>query len=226
MKYKENLKRSQRKDIYYLQKSNNTFPGRLVLKEDSKWVAAAAAPHRGSLGGPGPHPGKENAGAEKGASWERDRRSRSQTTQKAFQVPKTTEIHISVPFSTQRRAEEEKEIKSKERQITEEDRGHNRERNRNDDVNGICLHEREKGGWPCKCLCINVSQKRKYRQYMNRKGGFNRPLGFIAWELKCWRMIFFPSSWSEQWILYLICIKNRITVLPPCKVRKFYLLCM
>ena len=66
MKYKENLKRSQRKDIYYLQKSNNTFPGRLVLKEDSKWVAAAAAPHRGSLGGPGPHPGKENAGAEKG----------------------------------------------------------------------------------------------------------------------------------------------------------------
>uniref|UniRef100_A0A8C0U6J9 U4/U6.U5 small nuclear ribonucleoprotein 27 kDa protein n=1 Tax=Cyanistes caeruleus TaxID=156563 RepID=A0A8C0U6J9_CYACU len=27
---------------------------------------------------------------------------------------------------------------------------------------------------------INVSQKRKYRQYMNRKGGFNRPLDFIA----------------------------------------------
>ncbi|CAL8248291.1 unnamed protein product [Merluccius merluccius] len=26
----------------------------------------------------------------------------------------------------------------------------------------------------------NVSQKRKYRQYMNRKGGFNRPLDFIA----------------------------------------------
>ncbi|KAG9333059.1 hypothetical protein JZ751_013844 [Albula glossodonta] len=27
---------------------------------------------------------------------------------------------------------------------------------------------------------VNVSQKRKYRQYMNRKGGFNRPLDFIA----------------------------------------------
>ncbi|KAJ1196477.1 hypothetical protein NDU88_000348 [Pleurodeles waltl] len=27
---------------------------------------------------------------------------------------------------------------------------------------------------------INVSQKRKYRQYMNRKGGFNRPLDFVA----------------------------------------------
>ncbi|XP_028314457.1 U4/U6.U5 small nuclear ribonucleoprotein 27 kDa protein [Gouania willdenowi] len=26
----------------------------------------------------------------------------------------------------------------------------------------------------------NVSMKRKYRQYMNRKGGFNRPLDFIA----------------------------------------------
>ncbi|XP_077097719.1 U4/U6.U5 small nuclear ribonucleoprotein 27 kDa protein isoform X1 [Siphateles boraxobius] len=29
-------------------------------------------------------------------------------------------------------------------------------------------------------FAINVSQKRKYRQYMNRKGGFNRPLDFIA----------------------------------------------
>lgn len=27
---------------------------------------------------------------------------------------------------------------------------------------------------------INVSQKRKYRHYRNRKGGFNRPLDFIA----------------------------------------------
>uniref|UniRef100_A0A672RBR1 U4/U6.U5 small nuclear ribonucleoprotein 27 kDa protein n=1 Tax=Sinocyclocheilus grahami TaxID=75366 RepID=A0A672RBR1_SINGR len=29
-------------------------------------------------------------------------------------------------------------------------------------------------------FAFNVSQKRKYRQYMNRKGGFNRPLDFIA----------------------------------------------
>ena len=27
---------------------------------------------------------------------------------------------------------------------------------------------------------INVSQERKYRQYMNRKGVFNRPLDFTA----------------------------------------------
>jgi len=27
---------------------------------------------------------------------------------------------------------------------------------------------------------VNVLQKRKYRQYMNRKGGFNRPLDFVV----------------------------------------------
>ncbi|WAR21857.1 SNR27-like protein [Mya arenaria] len=28
--------------------------------------------------------------------------------------------------------------------------------------------------------CANITRKRRYRQYMNRKGGFNRPLDFIA----------------------------------------------
>lgn len=28
---------------------------------------------------------------------------------------------------------------------------------------------------------VHVILKRKYRQYMNRKGGFNRPLDFVAW---------------------------------------------
>ena len=27
---------------------------------------------------------------------------------------------------------------------------------------------------------INIQQKRKYRQYMNRKGGFNKPLDPVA----------------------------------------------
>jgi len=27
---------------------------------------------------------------------------------------------------------------------------------------------------------VNIIHKRKYRQYMNRKGGFNRPLDFVA----------------------------------------------
>ena len=26
---------------------------------------------------------------------------------------------------------------------------------------------------------VNILHKRKYRQYMNRKGGFNRPLDFV-----------------------------------------------
>jgi hypothetical protein len=26
---------------------------------------------------------------------------------------------------------------------------------------------------------VHVAVKRKYRQYMNRKGGFNRPLDFV-----------------------------------------------
>lgn len=28
-----------------------------------------------------------------------------------------------------------------------------------------------------------INKKRKYRQYMNRKGGFNRPLDYVAWYL-------------------------------------------
>ena len=30
---------------------------------------------------------------------------------------------------------------------------------------------------------VHVAVKRKYRQYMNRKGGFNRPLDFVHWEV-------------------------------------------
>lgn len=31
---------------------------------------------------------------------------------------------------------------------------------------------------------VHVIMKRKYRQYMNRKGGFNRPLDFVAWMVQ------------------------------------------
>merc|ERR1712154_44165 len=27
---------------------------------------------------------------------------------------------------------------------------------------------------------VNIQRKRRYRQYMNRRGGFNRPLDFVA----------------------------------------------
>lgn len=32
----------------------------------------------------------------------------------------------------------------------------------------------------CNAFAINIQQKRKYRQYMNRKGGFNKPLDPVA----------------------------------------------
>ena len=32
----------------------------------------------------------------------------------------------------------------------------------------------------CNAHSVNIQQKRKYRQYMNRKGGFNRPLDPVA----------------------------------------------
>lgn len=32
----------------------------------------------------------------------------------------------------------------------------------------------------CNAYAVNIQQKRKYRQYMNRKGGFNRPLDPVA----------------------------------------------
>ena len=32
----------------------------------------------------------------------------------------------------------------------------------------------------CNAHAINIQQKRRYRQYMNRKGGFNRPLDPVA----------------------------------------------
>ena len=32
----------------------------------------------------------------------------------------------------------------------------------------------------CNAYAVNIQQKRRYRQYMNRKGGFNRPLDPVA----------------------------------------------
>lgn len=100
---------------------------------------------------------------------------------------------------------ETKETKSKERQITEEDlEGKTEEEIEMMKLMGFASFDSTKGkkvDGSVNAYAINVSQKRKYRQYMNRKGGFNRPLDFIAWELK-W--FFFPLPCSEEWILYFI----------------------
>lgn len=42
-----------------------------------------------------------------------------------------------------------------------------------DTTKGKQVTEKEPGA-------VHVILKRKYRQYMNRKGGFNRPLDFVA----------------------------------------------
>ena len=59
-----------------------TRNGGLVLEKDSKWIAAAAAPHGGRGGSPGPHPGKERRRRERSQSREaRSRRSCSRSPQ-------------------------------------------------------------------------------------------------------------------------------------------------
>eukprot|EP00069_Balaena_mysticetus_P001227 bmy_15250T0 len=87
----------------------------------------------------------------------------------------------------ERRDEEKKETKeskSKERQITEEDlEGKTEEEIEMMELMGFASFDSTKGkkvDGSVNAYAINVSQKRKYRQYMNRKGGFNRPLDFIA----------------------------------------------
>ncbi|KAL8174092.1 UNVERIFIED_CONTAM: U4/U6.U5 small nuclear ribonucleoprotein [Gekko kuhli] len=85
------------------------------------------------------------------------------------------------------RDDEKKEIKDskgKERQITEEDlEGKTEEEIEMMKTMGFSTFDTTKGKkveGSVNAYAINVSQKRKYRQYMNRKGGFNRPLDFIA----------------------------------------------
>uniref|UniRef100_A0A6I8MZP8 U4/U6.U5 small nuclear ribonucleoprotein 27 kDa protein n=1 Tax=Ornithorhynchus anatinus TaxID=9258 RepID=A0A6I8MZP8_ORNAN len=86
-----------------------------------------------------------------------------------------------------RRDDEKKDAKDgkgKERQITEEDlEGKTEEEIEMMKLMGFASFDTTKGkkvGGSVNAYAINVSQKRKYRQYMNRKGGFNRPLDFIA----------------------------------------------
>uniref|UniRef100_A0A8B9ZFT6 U4/U6.U5 small nuclear ribonucleoprotein 27 kDa protein n=1 Tax=Anas platyrhynchos TaxID=8839 RepID=A0A8B9ZFT6_ANAPL len=93
----------------------------------------------------------------------------------------------SPPRLKERRDEEKKEIKDskgKERQITEEDlQGKTEEEIEMMKMMGFASFDTTKGkkvDGAANAYAINVSQKRKYRQYMNRKGGFNRPLDFIA----------------------------------------------
>lgn len=47
---------------------------------------------------------------------------------------------------------------------------------------------------------VQVVLKRKYRQYMNRKGGFNRPLDFVAWYIVMFSSVIY--SYPTTFVLW------------------------
>lgn len=127
---------------------------------------------------------------ERSRSRERDRRrSRSRSPhRRRSRSPRRHRSTSPSPSRLKERRDEEKketkEIKNKERQITEEDlEGKTEEEIEMMKLMGFASFDSTKGkkvDGSVNAYAINVSQKRKYRQYMNRKGGFNRPLDFIA----------------------------------------------
>uniref|UniRef100_A0A8C3F806 U4/U6.U5 small nuclear ribonucleoprotein 27 kDa protein n=1 Tax=Chrysemys picta bellii TaxID=8478 RepID=A0A8C3F806_CHRPI len=147
---------------------------------------------------------RERRRRERSRSRERDRRrSRSRSPhRRRSRSPRRHRSSSSSPSRQKERREDEKkenkDAKSKEHQITEEDmEGKTEEEIEMMKTMGFASFDTTKGAglpilasivekWGKKvdgsvnAYAINVSQKRKYRQYMNRKGGFNRPLDFIA----------------------------------------------
>lgn len=137
---------------------------------------------------------RERRRRERSRSRERDRRrSRSRSPhRRRSRSPRRHRSTSPSPSRLKERRDEEKketkETKSKERQITEEDlEGKTEEEIEMMKLMGFASFDSTKGkkvDGSVNAYAINVSQKRKYRQYMNRKGGFNRPLDFIAWKPK------------------------------------------
>ncbi|XP_061011111.1 U4/U6.U5 small nuclear ribonucleoprotein 27 kDa protein [Dama dama] len=133
---------------------------------------------------------RERRRRERSRSRERDRRrSRSRSPhRRRSRSPRRHRSTSPSPSRLKERRDEEKketkETKSKERQITEEDlEGKTEEEIEMMKLMGFASFDSTKGkkvDGSVNAYAINVSQKRKYRQYMNRKGGFNRPLDFIA----------------------------------------------
>uniref|UniRef100_A0A8V5H1I9 U4/U6.U5 small nuclear ribonucleoprotein 27 kDa protein n=2 Tax=Neoaves TaxID=3078114 RepID=A0A8V5H1I9_MELUD len=133
---------------------------------------------------------RERRRRERSRSRDRDRRrsrSRSPHRRRSRSPRRHRSSSSSPPRLKERRDEEKKEVKDskgKERQITEEDlQGKTEEEIEMMKMMGFASFDTTKGkkvDGAANAYAINVSQKRKYRQYMNRKGGFNRPLDFIA----------------------------------------------
>ncbi|XP_043546815.1 U4/U6.U5 small nuclear ribonucleoprotein 27 kDa protein-like [Chiloscyllium plagiosum] len=114
---------------------------------------------------------------ERSRSRER-RRSRSRSPHR--RRSRSPRRHKSSSVSPSRQKDQE----SKDREISEADmEGKTEEEIELLRVMGFDAFDTTKGKkleGSVNAYAVNVQQKRKYRQYMNRKGGFNRPLDFIA----------------------------------------------
>uniref|UniRef100_A0A8D3BE31 U4/U6.U5 small nuclear ribonucleoprotein 27 kDa protein n=1 Tax=Scophthalmus maximus TaxID=52904 RepID=A0A8D3BE31_SCOMX len=125
---------------------------------------------------------------ERSRSRDRDRRrSRSRSPhRRRSRSPARRQRSSSLSPTRQKggRDDERKEAKEKSIQISEEDmEGKTEEEIEMMKQMGFASFDTTKGKkqtGSVNAFAINVSMKRKYRQYMNRKGGFNRPLDFIA----------------------------------------------
>ncbi|XP_059099982.1 U4/U6.U5 small nuclear ribonucleoprotein 27 kDa protein-like [Peromyscus eremicus] len=132
----------------------------------------------------------ERRSQERSRSRERDhRRSRSRSPhQRRSRSPRRHRSTSPSPSPLKERRDVEKkettEVKSEERPIAEENlEGKTEKEIEMMKLMGFASFDSTKGkkvDGSVNAYAINVSQKRKYRQYMNRKGGFNRPLDFIA----------------------------------------------
>ncbi|XP_062399109.1 U4/U6.U5 small nuclear ribonucleoprotein 27 kDa protein [Sardina pilchardus] len=123
---------------------------------------------------------------ERSRSRDRDRR-RSRSRSPHRRRSRSPRRHRSSSLSPQRkdrRDDDKKDKPAKVHQISEEDmQGKTEEEIEMMKLMGFGSFDSSKGkkkNGSVNAHAINVSQKRKYRQYMNRKGGFNRPLDFIA----------------------------------------------
>nr|XP_042121751.1 U4/U6.U5 small nuclear ribonucleoprotein 27 kDa protein-like [Peromyscus maniculatus bairdii] len=119
----------------------------------------------------------------------RSRRSRSRSPhQRRSRSPRrhrsTSPSHSRLKERRDVEKKETAEVKIEERPISEENlEGKTEEEIEMMKLMGFASFDSTKGkkvAGSVNAYAINVSQKRKYRQYMNRKGGFNRPLDFIA----------------------------------------------
>ncbi|XP_049618902.1 U4/U6.U5 small nuclear ribonucleoprotein 27 kDa protein [Syngnathus scovelli] len=126
---------------------------------------------------------------ERDRSRDRDRerrrsRSRSPHRRRSRSPRRHRSSSLSPMRQKDRREDDRKDRSSKPIQISAEDmQGKTEEEIEMMKLMGFSTFDSTKGKKSesaTNAYAVNTTMKRKYRQYMNRKGGFNRPLDFIA----------------------------------------------